>query len=163
MPGPVALVVLCGEADTLTLAVCACLGACVLGLLFLRACVLGGLPDMRMYDGPCERQCERKRPLVCRYQCSALHVWSCVQGRRPGAGVSNGPWPCVKQPSALCETAFGPAPCVGRPSALCATAFGPAPCVGRPSALCVTAFGRARPVCGRLWTPWCCVWALVCI
>ena len=53
VPGPVALVVLCGEADTLTLAVCACLGACVLGLLFLRACVLGGLPDMRMYDGPC--------------------------------------------------------------------------------------------------------------
>ena len=110
VPGPVALVVLCGEADTLTLAVCACLGACVLGLLFLRACVLGGLPDMRMYDGPCERKCERKRPLVCRYQCSALHVWSCVQGRRPGASVSNGVWPHVQQRSALCATAFGPVP-----------------------------------------------------
>ena len=34
VPGPVVLVVLCGEADTPTLAVCACLGACVTGPTF---------------------------------------------------------------------------------------------------------------------------------
>ena len=31
VPGPVVLVVLCGEANTPTLAVCACLGVCVTG------------------------------------------------------------------------------------------------------------------------------------
>ena len=50
VPLPVVLVVLCGEADALTLAVCACLGACVTGPTFVRACVVGGPPDTRMYE-----------------------------------------------------------------------------------------------------------------
>ena len=56
VPGPVVLVVLCGEAnnnmDPDPCCVCVPGGLCDWPY-FVRACVLGGLPDMRMYDGPC--------------------------------------------------------------------------------------------------------------
>ena len=63
VPGPVALVVLCGEADTLTLALCACLGACVLGLLF------------------CARVCW----VVCQ-------ICACMMGRASANVRESGPW-----------------------------------------------------------------------
>ena len=93
VPGPVALVVLCGEADTLTLAVCACLGACVLGLLFLRACVLGGLPDMRMYEmGRASADVRESGPWFA--GASAVHYTSGLVYR----AVAQGP---------VCQTALG--------------------------------------------------------
>ena len=117
---------------------------------FVRACVLGGLPDMRMYEMGRASADVRESGLCLQVpvQCTTRLV------------LCTGPSPrgqCVKRPLALCEAAFGLV-CNGlRPCPLCATAFGRAPCVRRPSALCVTAFGRARPVCGGLRPPWCCV------
>ena len=92
VPGPAVLVVLCGEADTPALAVCMPGGLCDRAY-FVRACVLGGLPDMRMYEmGRASAHVRESGPWFA--GTSAVHYTSGLVYR----AVAQGP---------VCQTALG--------------------------------------------------------